>query len=116
VPTFFESKLNLSQLTGRESVLAPFDIQDSSALTVARFPSSAAVASVPAGPKWTVLVCTSAAGQRKHLRSIFFATRVLAWRCRRAIQFGRLVAFLAHESEFCEQDEEFGRTFKMIDS
>jgi hypothetical protein len=45
-----------------------------------------------------------------------FATRVLAWRCRREIQFGRLGALLALDSEHCGPGEEFRKTFTMIDS
>jgi hypothetical protein len=45
-----------------------------------------------------------------------FATRVLAWRCRREIQFGRLGALLALESEHCGPGEEFRKAFTMIDS
>jgi hypothetical protein len=45
-----------------------------------------------------------------------FDTRVLAWRCRREIQFGRLGALLALDSEHCGPGEELRKTFTMIDS
>jgi hypothetical protein len=44
------------------------------------------------------------------------ATGVFAWRCRREIQFGRLGALLALESEHCGPGEEFRKTLTMIDS
>jgi hypothetical protein len=64
-----ESKRKLSQLTGRESVLGPLETQGSSGLTVARFLSSATLASALAGSMLTVWVSTSAIGQRNQLRS-----------------------------------------------
>jgi hypothetical protein len=45
-----------------------------------------------------------------------FSTRVLAWCCRREIQFGRLGALLAPESEHCGPGEEFRKAFTKIDS
>jgi hypothetical protein len=69
-----------------------------------------------AGPMLTVLglcFCNRAA-QSTAIRP--FATRVLAWRCHLEIQFGRLRASLALESENCGPGEEFRKTFTMIDN
>jgi hypothetical protein len=87
--------------------LGPFGTQGSSGLSVTRFFSTAPFAGALSGPMLTVLgvyFCNRAA-QSTAIRP--FSKQVLAWRSRLEIQFGRLGALFALESENCGPGKEF---------